>query len=111
MNSEELERLGFVARILAAVNAAQFVQSGNAQAGIIALSLAISPPMKDGKGWEIPAEMHPQIEPGAVVLKGAKNKAAARSFLEFAKSKEGRAVLEKYGFATLGPANTSSSPS
>src|SRR5882724_11218961 len=39
--------------------AAQFVQSGNAQAGIIALSLAISPPMKDGKSWQVPAEMHP----------------------------------------------------
>ena len=42
--------------------AAQFVQSGNAQAGIVALSLAISPAMKDGKRWEIPATMHPPIE-------------------------------------------------
>ncbi len=83
--------------------AAQFVQSGNAQAGIIALSLAISPPMKDGKSWLVPAEMHPAIEQAAVVLKSAKNKGAARAFLEFVKSKEGRATLEKFGFAIPKP--------
>jgi molybdate transport system substrate-binding protein len=78
--------------------AAQFVQSGNAQTGIIALSLAISPPMRDGKRWEIPADMHPALEQGAVVLKSATNKKAARAFLEFVKSAAGRAILAKYGF-------------
>src|SRR6266436_9755292 len=82
--------------------AAQFVQSGNAQTGIIALSLAISPPMRDGKRWEIPAEMHPAIEQGAIVLKDAKNKEAARAFLEFVKNSKGRAILTKYGFAFPG---------
>lgn len=79
--------------------AAQFVQSGNAQAGIIALSLAISPAMKEGKSWEIPAEMHAAIEQGAIVMKNAKNKDMARAFLEFVKSEAGRASLAKYGFA------------
>jgi len=83
--------------------AAQFVQSGNAQAGIIALSLAISPPMKGGKSWPVPAEMHPAIEQAAIVLKSGKNKDAARAFLEFVKSKEGRATLEKFGFAIPKP--------
>jgi len=78
--------------------AAQFVQSGNAQTGIIALSLAISPPMRDGKRWEIPADMHPALEQGAVVLKSATNKKAARAFLEFVKSAAGRAILAEYGF-------------
>jgi molybdate transport system substrate-binding protein len=78
--------------------AAQFAQSGNAQAGIVAMSLAVSPAMKDGKRWEIPAEMHPSIEQGAIVLKGAKNKQAARAFLNFVKSDAGRATLAKYGF-------------
>lgn len=80
--------------------AAQFVQSGNAQAGIIAHSLALSPGMKDGKAWEIPADMHPPIEQGAVVLKNRKNRAAALEFLNFVKSAAGRAILEKYGFAS-----------
>ena len=83
--------------------AAQFVQSGNAQVGIIALSLAISPPMKDGKSWPVPSEMHPAIEQAAIVLKSAKNKEAARAFLEFVKSKQGRATLEKCGFAIPKP--------
>lgn len=79
--------------------AAQFVQSGNAQAGIIALSLAISPGMKEGKFWEIPAETYPPIEQAAVLLKSAKNKNAARVFLEFVSSAAGRKILEKHGFA------------
>ena len=79
--------------------AAQFVQSGNAQAGIIAHSLALSPGMKDGKIWKIPADMHPPIEQGVIVLKNAKNKAAALEFLNFVKDDAGRAILEKHGFA------------
>jgi molybdate transport system substrate-binding protein len=83
--------------------AAQFAQSGNAQAGIVAMSLAVSPGMKDGKRWEIPADMHPPIEQGAIILKNATNKDAARSFLDFVKSESGRATLAKYGF-TFSPA-------
>ncbi len=79
--------------------AAQFVQSGNAQAGIIALSLAISPPLKGaGKYWLVPEASHPPLEQAAVLLKSAGQKQAARLFLEFVRSPAGRAVLEKYGF-------------
>jgi molybdate transport system substrate-binding protein len=78
--------------------AAQFVQSGNAQAGIVAMSLAVSPAMREGTQWVIPAEMHPPIEQGAVVLKDAKNKDAAQAFLDFVKSAAGRSTLAKYGF-------------
>lgn len=82
--------------------AAQFVQSGNAQAGIIARSLALAPGMKNGKSWEIPADVHPPIEQDAVVLKSAKNKTGALEFLNFVKSAVGQAILEKYGFAIPG---------
>jgi molybdate transport system substrate-binding protein len=77
---------------------AQFVQSGNAQAGIVALSLAISPAMKDGKSWEIPADMYPPLEQGAIVLNNAANKGAARAFLDFVKGEAGQATLARYGF-------------
>jgi molybdate transport system substrate-binding protein len=87
--------------------AAQFVQSGNAQAGIIALSLAISPAMKEGKQWEIPPDMHPAIEQGAIVLKNAKNNDAARVFLEFVKSAAGHSILARFGFAIPVPGNPS----
>ncbi len=79
--------------------AAQFVQSGNAQAGIIALSLAISPGMKDGKRWEIPPDKYSPLEQGAVLLASGKNKDQARQFLELVKSAEGRATLAKFGFS------------
>jgi molybdate transport system substrate-binding protein len=79
--------------------AAQFVQSGNAQAGIIALSLAFSPGMKDGKMWEIPSEMHPRIAQGAALLKNAKNRSAALAFLNFVKSASGVKILEQHGFS------------
>jgi molybdate transport system substrate-binding protein len=81
--------------------AAQFAQSGNAQAGIIALSLAISPAMKDsGKMWLIPEELHPAIEQAAMVVKSSQKKEAAKAFLEYVKSAEGKAVMDKYGFTT-----------
>ena len=78
--------------------AAQFVQSGNAQAGILALSLAVSDALKDGKRWDIPQDLHPPIEQAAIVLKSAKNNETARAFLDFVKSDKGRATLAKYGF-------------
>ncbi len=79
--------------------AAQFVASGNAQAGILALSLAISPPMREGKRWDIPTNMHPPIEQAAVILRNAKDKDGARAFLIFLKSAEARKILESYGFS------------
>jgi len=79
--------------------AAQFAQSGNAQAGIIALSLALAPGMKNGKAWEIPAGMYPPIEQAAVVLKNGKNKSTALAFMDFIKSASGRKILQKHGFA------------
>jgi molybdate transport system substrate-binding protein len=89
---------------------AQFVQSGNAQAGIIALSLALSPAMKDGKRWQIPATAHPPIEQAVVILKSASNKDAAQAFLAFVKSDSARAILSKYGFEapTATPAHSAS---
>ena len=76
--------------------AAQFVQSGGADAGIIALSLVRAPAMRDkGKYFEIPSEI-PQG--GVVVLRG-ENRAAAEAFREFLVSPPARAVLARYGLA------------
>jgi molybdate transport system substrate-binding protein len=78
--------------------AAQFVASGNAQAGILALSLALSPPMRAGKRWEIPPNMYPPIEQGAVILRNSKYKEDARTFLAFLKTTAARKILDSYGF-------------
>lgn len=77
--------------------AAQFVQSGAADIGIIALSIALSEPMKkSGTHWVIPQDTHPKMEQGAVLLKRAG--AAARTFHEFLKSPVAREIFRKYGF-------------
>jgi molybdate transport system substrate-binding protein len=77
---------------------AQFVQSGGAQVGIVALSLAISPAMRDGKRWEIPQDLYPPLNQAVVMLKSAQNQSAARAFLEFLKTDGARATLKRYGF-------------
>jgi molybdate transport system substrate-binding protein len=80
--------------------AAQFVQSGNAQAGLIALSLAMSPAMKDaGKYWELPSDSYPELRQAAGIVSSSKHKPVAQAFLTYITSPEGAAVLEQYGFA------------
>jgi molybdate transport system substrate-binding protein len=77
--------------------AAQFVRSGAAEIGVIALSIAMSEPMRAaGRYWIIPADMHPKLEQGAVLLKRAG--AAAREFHNWLRSPNARAVFSKYGF-------------
>ena len=79
--------------------AAQFVQSGSAEAGLIALSLALSPAMKNGKRWDIPPDRYPSMEQAVVILKSSPNKQAAVSFLAFLKSPQSRATFDRYGYA------------
>jgi molybdate transport system substrate-binding protein len=84
--------------------AAQFVESGAADVGIIALSLALAPPMQAaGRYWEIPADAHTPIEQGAVILKGVKNQEHAKAFLSFVLGVEGQATMKRYGFVAPSP--------
>lgn len=78
---------------------AQFVQSGNAQVGLVALALAVSPAMRGGHRWEVPVDAYPPIEQSAVVVRSSKNVAAARAFLDFVRGEQGREILRKYGFS------------
>ena len=79
--------------------AAQFIESGACDIGIIALSLAIASVMKSkGTYWEVPVEAHPSLDQGAVILKQSKNPEAARRFLEFIKSPHGQEIMKRYGF-------------
>jgi len=83
--------------------AAQFIESGACDIGIVALSLALAPSMKTaGKYWQIPIESHPPLEQGAVILKNAKNKEAAKQFLEFVRGSEGQEIMRRYGFTLPG---------
>jgi molybdate transport system substrate-binding protein len=78
--------------------AAQFVQSGNAQAGILAYSLTRSPALSGGKLWEIPRESYLPIEQTVIILKAAKEKPAAQEFVKFVTQGSGRTALAKFGF-------------
>lgn len=78
---------------------AQFIQSGAADIGIIALSLAIAPQMREqGRYWEIPLDAYPKMEQGGIILKYTREPAAARLFRDFLLNENGRAVLRRYGF-------------
>lgn len=78
--------------------AAQFVQSGNAAAGILALSLALSPAMASGERWEIPGQMYPPIAQAVVRLDSKCRPEAAEDFLAFVKSAAAKHLLYKSGF-------------
>ena len=80
--------------------AAQFVESGNAQAGLIALSHALAPAMKaKGRYWTVPLDSYPTLNQAAVVLTHSKQQETARKFLEFVCSPEVTSLLKSYGFS------------
>jgi molybdate transport system substrate-binding protein len=77
--------------------AAQFVQSGAADIGIIALSIAASEPMlRTGIPLPIPTNMYSPLEQGAVLLKRAGP--AGKAFHDYVRGPEARKILRKYGF-------------
>jgi molybdate transport system substrate-binding protein len=79
---------------------ASFVVSGSADTGIVALSLALSPNMKDrGRYAEIPTSDYPPIEQACVIMKSSRHKDLARAFLNFVKTPAVAELFRNYGFA------------
>jgi molybdate transport system substrate-binding protein len=82
---------------------ASFVVSGSADVGIVALSLALSPNMKDqGRYVEIPANEYPPIDQACVILRSSKKKEIAQEFLAYIKSATIADVLASFGFDVSG---------
>lgn len=82
---------------------AQFVQTGAADIGILALSLAKAPVMAaSGRFWEVPQDAHPPLDQGGVILNHARNRADALAFRAFMRSPEGVEILRHYGFVVDG---------
>ena len=78
---------------------AQFVESGAADIGIIALSLAVAPVMADkGRYWEVPLSAFPKMVQAGVITSQAANLADARKLEDFLKSPAGNEILKKFGF-------------
>jgi molybdate transport system substrate-binding protein len=85
--------------------AAQFAQSGSADVGLIALSLALTPALKDsGRFVEVPDALYPPIEQAAVVIAASRQKPVARQFVDALKTPAVMRILQTYGFATPAPA-------
>jgi molybdate transport system substrate-binding protein len=83
--------------------AAQFVQTGNAQVGIVALSLALSPELaKQGSYALIPDKLHQPLEQGFIITRRAAANPLAQEFASFIAGKEARTVMARYGFVLPG---------
>jgi molybdate transport system substrate-binding protein len=79
--------------------ATQFVETGNADVGITALSLALSPALRrEGRYSEIPHDAYPRMEQAAVILKSAANREAATAFLSYLESATAKEIMQRYGF-------------
>jgi molybdate transport system substrate-binding protein len=78
---------------------AQFVQTGNVDAGIVALSLVLAPTNKGvGKYVEIPDAFHAPLEQGMVITRHGQDNPLAAEYLEFLRSKAARITFDAYGF-------------
>jgi molybdate transport system substrate-binding protein len=78
---------------------AQFVESGNVQAGFVALAHAIAPGMLGkGKFGEVPAESYPALAQGVVLLSHSQHRKEATEFIDYIKTTDARELLSKYGF-------------
>lgn len=100
---EVLEALDLSAYILpklvtgqSVAQALQFVKSGNAEIGLLAVSQVLDEPM--GQVWRIPATFHAPIRQDAVLLRMGEGNEAAHAFLTFLKSDEAHKIIDQYGY-------------
>jgi molybdate transport system substrate-binding protein len=78
--------------------ALQFIESGNAELGFVALSQVIDRPAS--QVWHVPAALYAPIRQDAVLLKTGESEPAAQAFLAFLRSDEGKAIIAAYGYET-----------
>jgi molybdate transport system substrate-binding protein len=80
--------------------AMQFAQSGAAEAALVARSLTFAPSVKGtGRVFEVPTDSYPRIDQGGVIMRWAADPDAARALRGYLLSADGRAILERSGFA------------
>jgi len=80
----------------AIAQAYQFVDTGAAEVGFLALSQVVG--VKGGSRWIVPASDHTPIDQQAVLLKTGAGNAAARAFMAFLKGPEAKAIIRRYGY-------------
>lgn len=78
----------------------QFISTGNAELGFVALSQVIADgKIAEGSGWIVPATMHTPIRQDAVLLKTGQENPAASALMDYLKSAAAKAIIAKYGYA------------
>jgi molybdate transport system substrate-binding protein len=78
----------------------QFISTGNAELGFIALSQVIKGgKIAEGSGWIVPETLHAPIRQDAVLLEKGADNPAATALLQFLKSAEAQAIIQKYGYS------------
>jgi molybdate transport system substrate-binding protein len=79
--------------------AAEYVETGNADAGFVAMSLVLSPKLKNRGTWiEGPQGLYDPIEQGAVITKRGASNAAAKTYIEFLRGPEAREIFKRFGY-------------
>ncbi|MFJ2484573.1 molybdate ABC transporter substrate-binding protein [Pseudomonas sp. NPDC087639] len=77
----------------------QFVSTGNAELGFVALSqIYKNGKVSSGSAWIVPASMHDPIKQDAVILNKGKDNAAAKALVEYLKGPKAAAVIKSYGY-------------
>jgi len=77
----------------------QFVATGNAEVGFVALSQIVDPRLKiQGSKWLVPEHLYDAIDQDAVLLNRGQSHPAAKAFLQFLKSEEARKIIQSYGY-------------
>lgn len=78
----------------------QFVSTGNAQLGFVALSQVMADgTIRSGSAWQVPASLHEPIRQDAVLLMPGKDSAAASALLTYLRGRKARAIIQSYGYS------------
>ncbi len=77
----------------------QFVSSGNAELGFVALSQVLKDGRIEGSSWLVPENLYTQIRKDAVILEPGKGRAAVEALMKFLKGDKAKAIIKSFGYA------------
>lgn len=108
---EVLEKLGLKDSLQAKIvqgdsiaQTQQFVSSGNAELGFVALSQVVKD--TSGSSWQVPQDLYTPLKQDAILLKTGENNAAAKALMDYLKTDAAQAVIKAYGYGLPEQATT-----
>jgi molybdate transport system substrate-binding protein len=76
----------------------QFVRTGNAELGFVALSQVLKDGKIKGSAWQVPSNLYPPIRQDAVILDKGKGKPAAEALMKYLKGDKAKALIKSFGY-------------